>query len=135
MKNTKNIQKTVFVGTLAGILALFIVVSCFAVWFSLDDLLQEGNPVPYLSAAMKISEEHPFAAVDLENEIYISDWGQCPALFEYVEERYDVEYDCQMGSGYCFKSTESDEYFSVSSRTYLGRYTVWRLPKNQEQTD
>ena len=89
-------------------------------------IFQRGNPIPYLIAAVQISEDRPYVAVDEEKGIYISKRGECPELFAHIEEKLDVQFAEQAGSGYIF--TDGTDHYVVSSEIYWGRYTVWTLP-------
>lgn len=89
-----------------------------------DVIFQNGNPIPYLIAASKITEENSYVEVD--KNIVISKIGGCPELFDDVEELLGVEYTEQAGSGYIF--TDGTKSYTMSSEIYLGRYIVWTLP-------
>ena len=88
-------------------------------------IFQRGNPIPYLIAAVQISEDRPYVAVDEEEGIYISKQGECPELFADFEEKMDVRFAEQAGSGYIF--TNETDHYVISSEIYWGRYTVWML--------
>ena len=50
-------------------------------------IFQRGNPIPYLTAAARISEKNPYVAVDEAKGVYISKRGECPELLEYYQEK------------------------------------------------
>lgn len=109
------------------IVATILVVIClFGIflysWW--DVIFQKGNPIPYLIAASKITEENPYVEVD--KNIVISKVGECPELFEDFEESQGVEFTEQTGSGYVF--ADGTKNYIISSEIYWGRYTVWTLP-------
>lgn len=112
-----------------------VVVSCAvilavlaAVFFlKKDAIFQRGNPIPYLTAAVRISKTNPYVAVDETNGIYISKRGDKKALFQMIQDTYGVELKDQLGSSYLFSDGEIN--YTVSSEIYLGRFTVWTLPK------
>ncbi|MBQ3126455.1 MAG: helix-turn-helix transcriptional regulator [Clostridia bacterium] len=89
-------------------------------------IFQRGNPLPYLAAAVRLSDSHPYAAVDGAPGVYIARRGDCPALFAMIEEKWDAKLIDQAGSGYMFSNGAAT--FTVSSEIYWGRFTVWTLP-------
>ena len=91
-----------------------------------DVIFQRGNPIPYLSAVTKLSEEHTYTAVDDGENIYISKRGECPQLFEDFRKANNAEFVEQAGSGYIF--TNGTDSLVIGSEIYWGRYTVWTLP-------
>lgn len=109
--------------TVAVVLLLTCLLSVFicARW---DAIFQKGNPIPYLIAASKISDENPY--VEVEENTVISKRGECPELFEYFEKSMGVPYTEQAGSGHIF--TDGMRTYTISSEIYWGRYTVWTLP-------
>ena len=115
-----------------------IIVSCAIILAFLVSVLflkrsaifQRGNPIPYLTAAVKLSEANPYVAVDESNGIYISKRGEKDALFQMIQDTYGVEYKDQLGSGYLF--SDGTNNYIISSEIYWGRYTVWTLPSNED---
>ena len=107
----------------AVILALLTAV----IYLKKDAIFQRGNPIPYLTAAVRLSETNPYVAVDEENRIYISKRGDKEAFFEMIQDTYGVELKDQLGSSYLFSNGENN--YTVSSEIYWGRFTVWTLPK------
>ena len=101
-----------------------------AVFWKEDAIFQRGNPIPYLTAAVRLSETNPYVAVDEENRIYISKRGDKEALFQMIQDTYGVEYMDQLGSGYLF--SDGEKSYIVSSEIYWGRFTVWTLPSRHE---
>ena len=89
-------------------------------------IFQRGNPLPYLAAALRITEEIPYAVVDAENGIYLSRRGECPELFAFFREETGADFLEQAGSGYLF--SDGTNRYVISSEIYWGRYTVWTLP-------
>lgn len=88
-------------------------------------IFQRGNPIPYLAAAVKLSDENTFEAVENMEGIYITKRGEKQDLFQMVQNTYDVEYKDQLGSAYLFSDGEKN--YTVSSEIYWGRFTVWTL--------
>ena len=107
--------------------AVILAVLAVTVFLKKDAIFQRGNPIPYLSAAVRISETNPYVAVDETNGIYISKRGDKEALFQMIQDTYGVDYMDQLGSGYLF--SDGEKSYIVSSEIYWGRFTVWTLPK------
>lgn len=93
--------------------------------FKWDAIFQRGNPIPYLAAAVKLSDDNTFEAVENMENIYITKRGEKDGLFQMIQDTYDVEYKDQFGSGYLFSDGENN--YTVGSEIYWGRFTVWTL--------
>ena len=106
------------------IAAAFILLTSFVAgkW---NAIFQRGNPVPYLAAAVKLSDDHTFEAVAGMEGIYITKRGDQEDLFRMIQDVYAVEYKDQLGSGYLFSDGEKN--YIVGSEIYWGRFTVWTL--------
>ena len=74
------------------ICTLVISLLAAAVILKWDTIFQRGNPIPYLTAAVRLSEANPYVAVDEEKGIYISKRGDKEALFEMIQNTYGVEF-------------------------------------------
>ena len=107
--------------------AVIIVILVAVVFLKKDAIFQRGNPIPYLTAVVHLSETNPYVAVDEENGIYISKRGDKEALFQMIQDTYGVELTDQLGSSYLFLDGENT--YTVSSEIYWGKFTVWTLPK------
>ena len=116
---TKRKRKVLAVSALAVIL-----LSSF-VALKWDAIFQRGDPIPYLVAAAKLSDDNTFAAVGSMENIYITKRGEKLDLFQMIEDAYAVEYKDQIGSGYLFSDGEKN--YVVGSEIYWGRFTVWTL--------
>ena len=90
-----------------------------------DAVFQRGNPLPYLAAAIKLSDENTFATVRGVEDTYITRQGDKQELFQMVQETYQVEYIDQLGSSYLFSDGEKN--YMVGSEIYWSRFTVWTL--------
>jgi len=114
---------------------VLVILAASAFYLNRAVIFQRGNPIPYLTSAVQISEKNPYVAVDETKGIYISKRGECPELFEYFCEQTGMEFVEQAGSGYLF--TDGDRNDVISSEVYWGRYTVWTIPDiepvNREQ--
>lgn len=112
------------------IILLFTVIgflfSGLIVYLNKDMVLQRGNPLPYLIAAVQISEKNPYVLVDETKGIYISERGKCAELFDHFQKKTGLQFVEQAGSGYIF--TDGIRNDVISSEVYWGRYTVWTLP-------
>ena len=106
--------------------ATFVLLAA-VVFLKWDAIFQRGNPIPYLTAAVQLSKDNPYAAVDETNGIYISKRGDKEALFQMIQDTYGVELKDQLGSSYLFSDGENN--YTVSSEIYWGSFTVWTLPK------
>lgn len=107
--------------------AVILAILATAVFLKKDAIFQRGNPIPYLTAAVRLSETNPYVAVDEENRIYISKRGDKELLFQMIQDTYGVELKDQLGSSYLFSNGENN--YTVSSEIYWGRFTVWTLPE------
>lgn len=90
-------------------------------------IFQRGNPLPYLYASMHLDEKRTYVEVGNKPGVYISKRGECPKLFEYIEENWNVELAEQAGSAYIF--TNGVDQLIVSSEIYWGKFTVWQIPQ------
>lgn len=105
---------------------VIILLAVMKIWSPV--VFQRGNPIPYLVAAIRISDENPYVQVETDSgaEVYISRKGECPELFEYIKESRNVEFIEQAGSGYIFSN--GIDGLVVSSEVYLSKFTVWSVP-------
>lgn len=90
-----------------------------------DAIFQRGNPIPYLAAAIKLSDNNTYVAVTGAKDVYITKRGEKGDLFQMIENTYGVEYKDQLGSSYLFSDGEKN--YTVGSEIYWGRFTVWIL--------
>ena len=91
-----------------------------------NSIFQRGNPIPYLAAALTLSDDHTYAAIERMENVYITKRGEKQDLFQMIEDTYEVEYKDQLGGSYLFSDGEKN-YF-VASEIYWGRFTVWTSP-------
>lgn len=125
-KKKLNKKKRLMIGGTVVVTIMVILVTVMVLWSPV--IFQRGNPVPYLVAATKISEETPYVQVNVDggSSIYISKNGECPELFEYVESSRNVELIEQVGGGYIFSN--GVDSLIISSEVYWGKYMVWQVP-------
>lgn len=114
-----------------GFLCVISVAILFAsvIIFKWDTIFQRGNPIPYLAAAVKLSDDNTFEAVENMENIYITKRGENESLFTFIQDTYGVEYKDQLGSSYMFSNGEIN--YTVGSGIYWGRFTVWTLSFDQ----
>lgn len=113
--------------TVLIIVAVIAVVLLLLLGLYNKTVFQRGNPLPYLLASMRITEETPYVEVGDHTGIYISKRGDCPQLFAFVEESKKVEFVEQSGSSYLFAN--GDGSITVSSEVYWKWFTVWQVSK------
>lgn len=114
-------------GFLCAIVMAILLASIVALKW--EAIFQRGNPIPYLAAAVKLSEDNTFEAVENTENIYITKRGEKESLFAFIQDTYGVEYKDQLGSGYLFSDGENN--YTVGSEIYWGRFTVWTLSFDQ----
>ena len=107
---------------LCAVMGILMVLFAVLKW---DVVFQRGNPLPYLVAAIKLSDENTFATVRGVEDTYITKRGDKQELFQMIQETYRVEYKDQLGSSYLFSDGEKN--YMVDSEIYWGRFTVWTL--------
>lgn len=109
-----------------AVLLFAVFLAAMIIWSPV--IFQRGNPIPYLIAATKITKETPYVPVEIDGStsVYIAKKGECPELFEYVEESRHIELIDQAGSGYIFSN--GVDRLVVSSEIYWSYYTVWQVP-------
>ena len=105
-------------------MVVFILFTSF-IAFKWDAIFQRGNPIPYLAAAVKLSDEQTFVAVAGTEDVYITKRGEKQDLFQMIQDTYNVEYTDQLGSGYLF--SDGEENHIINSEIYWGVFTVWTL--------
>lgn len=122
-KSRRNLYVVLFVSV------ILLVGMVLASWGPV--IFQRGNPLPYLISAMQISEERPFVEVATHSGVYLSKRGECPELFQMIEESRGVELVEQVGSGFVF--TNGADQLTVSSEIFWSKYTVWQVPQHTLQ--
>ena len=123
-KKTRTVKIRAFIA--CGIVCAVVLITILSGWHPV--IFQRGNPVPYLIAAAKITDTEPYVQVfdDGPYDIFISRRGECPALFDYIEEKRNVTFVEQMGGAYMF-ATDTDKLV-VTAEVYFAKYTVWEIP-------
>ena len=125
-KKTKSYKKTVIILSVTACLSLLLWVFNF---FS-PVIFQRGNPIPYISAAMKIDEDSRYVQVDVDDtyDVYISVRGDKESLFYDLAYSKGMEFIEQAGSSYIF--SDGKNRLIISSEVYLSCFTVWKVRTN-----
>ncbi len=106
--------------------ALVVLVGCLVV-FKWESIFQRGNPIPYVKAMVKLSEDNTFVEIENEDNTYITKAGDDKALFQMIQEKYDVELEERGGRMYFFCNKEGVHTCSVEEELYWSIYSVWKL--------
>lgn len=125
-KKTKSYKKTVIIlAVIAGLSLLLWVFNFFS-----PVIFQRGNPIPYISAAMKIDEDSRYIQVDVDDiyDVYISVRGDKESLFYDLAYSNGMEFIEQAGSSYVF--SDGTNRLIISSEVYLSYFTVWKVRTN-----
>lgn len=125
-KKTKSYKKTVIIlSVIAGLSLLLWVFNFFS-----PVIFQRGNPIPYISAAMKIDEDSRYVQVDIDDtyDVYISVRGDKESLFYDLAYSKGMEFVEQAGSSYIF--SDGKNRLIISSEVYLSCFTVWKVRTN-----
>ena len=115
-------DKTLYTAFILSALA-FLGILLFA---EREVIFQRGNPIPYLIAAVQISENKPYVEVDDRSGVYISMRGDCTELLVFFQENTGMDFVEQVGSGYLF--ADNARTAVISSEVYWKYFTVWELP-------
>ena len=89
-----------------------------------DTIFQRGNPIPYMSKMITLTNDVPYAKVYDDQYVYIMRFGS-DKLIKHIEETYQVTFIEQMGSSYFFESAEG--LIIAESEVYWRYYSVWEL--------
>lgn len=108
----------------AAFITVLFLVSSAIVYINRAIIFQRGNPIPYLSSAMKITKNNPY--VEVTEDVIISKKDDSAKLIKDFEQQMSVSYVEQMGSGYLFSNGKN--HYVIVSEVYWGKFTVWTLP-------
>ena len=106
--------------------AAILILASALLFFKWDAIFQRGNPIPYLAAMVRLSDNNTFEAVADSDDTYITKRGEKQDLFQMIQDNYHLEFKDQIGSSYLFSDGEKN--YTVGSEIYWGRFTVWTLP-------
>ena len=112
------------------LIILPVILLLSALYLNRNIIFQRGNPIPYLTAALRITETRTFVPVDNSGTVYISKRGPCPELFALFEAATGTAFKEQAGSGYLFY--DGIHTHVITSEIYWGRFTVWTLSDPME---
>jgi hypothetical protein len=123
-------QRVNYRGARFGIILAVIITVVFgmAILLWAPEIFQKGNPLPYLYAASRISDDHPYVYVNTGNDdttVYISSKDVCQEFLQFIEDSKRVEFLQQAGSVYIF--SDGEDKISVNSEIYWGKYLVWTV--------
>ena len=119
------------------LIAAILLILALALYLWWPVIFQRGNPIPYLMAAMQLSEEQPYVLVGGDAvPVYITKRGDCPELISMIEETRHVTFEEQAGSAWIFRVRPWGDTFvadgadrlMVSTEIYWRNYTVWLVP-------
>jgi len=111
------------------IICFFVLIAGFIIFYK-DAIFQQGNPLPYISKMITLSDNNPFARVFEDQDIYLMRNSNIERfgtgfLVEYIENTYDVTYIEQMGSSVFFDSGEKTIIADIE--VYWRYFTIWEL--------
>ena len=127
-REKRAIYRTLLMAALAAVLAAVLVLELWG-----PAIFQRGNPIPYLTAAAKLTAQ-PYARVNDRGpcDIYITRGHDCPKLFETIQRERGVTFVEQMGSA--FRFTNGTDSLTVSSEIYWRYFVVWQVPTHTLQS-
>ncbi|SMB80467.1 hypothetical protein SAMN00017405_0881 [Desulfonispora thiosulfatigenes DSM 11270] len=101
-----------------------------------DVIFQRGNPIPYLIKCINLNEKEPYKKVFDNKEVYISKgkghYNKAEQnLIKLVENKYNIDFAEQVGSGYIFQS--QGQTIIMTTEVYLKYYNVWEISTKQNE--
>lgn len=113
------------------VLGIFAICLIFCIAFIVvysSVIFQRGNPLPYLFAVAKLSDDTQYVQVkQTESEyVYITRRGESNALLRMFAESTGAIFQEQMGGVYIF--SDDDKEWLLESEIYWKNYTVWVVP-------
>lgn len=119
-------RKLALVSVFACLMVILFIFSKF-----LLVIFQRGNPIPYLKAASRIDESHPYVEVGVNDTklVYISNLQNNSTIEEMLKEYTNsIGFDFveQNASSYIF--TDGTNNLAIETEIYFGRYVVWTVP-------
>lgn len=127
-REKRAIYRTILCAVAAMVLAVVLVLDLWG-----PVIFQRGNPIPYLSAALRLTTQ-PYAEVNDRSicDTYITVGHDCPELFEKIETQRQVTFVEQAGSAFLF--TNGADTLVVSSEIYWRYFVVWQVPTRTLQS-
>lgn len=122
MKKIKKIKKRhILISFIILVIAIAIMLNSY--WLV---IFQKGNPIPYLNAILKLNDNQTYLQVHDNNpNIFLTKRDNYDEFHRYIENKYLVSFQEQMGSGYIFSSAEKE--IIVSSEVYMRYFIVWTI--------
>ena len=124
MRSETKKRRVIIVCAVAA--ALVVLFGCVLA-FKWESIFQRGNPIPYVKAMLELSEDNTFVEIENEDNTYITKAGDDKALFQMIQEKYDVELEERGGRMYFFCNEEGVYTCSVEEERYWSVYSVWKL--------
>ena len=84
-----------------AILVAFVVLAASVVYLNRAVIFQRGNPIPYLTAAARISEKNPYVAVDEAKGIYISSVENARSCLSIIRKKQGWNLSNKLGAAIC----------------------------------
>ncbi|NLP13564.1 MAG: zf-HC2 domain-containing protein [Clostridium sp.] len=112
--------------TVAVLLVMFLITTVALI---APTFIKRGNPIPYISSAVKISKDTPFTLVNVKHSnynIYLTKKSNCEEMIKHIENTWDMQLVEQV-NGYYFFSNDEQVHLLVPTERYLGIYTVWEV--------
>jgi hypothetical protein len=118
-----KLKKSNIIASTFIVIVIMIVIIIISFW---PVIFQKGNPIPYIKAILQLNSNHTYVQVQENNSnIFITKRDKIEEFLEYIEVKYEVSFQEQMGSGYILSSNEKEVI--ASSEIYLKYYIVWNL--------
>lgn len=119
----KKIKKSDIIASTIIVIVIMITIIIISFW---PVIFQKGNPIPYVKAILQLNSNQTYVQVqENKSNIYITKRDKSDEFIEYVEMKYEVSFQEQLGSGYIFSFNGKEVL--ASSEIYLKYYKVWNL--------
>lgn len=120
-------EKSRRVGAIVIVLVLSLLLFLF---IYKEEIFQEGNPFNYSKAFVKLIVTEDYVDISdtstsSETTKFMTKRDDKEELFNYIEGKYSVKFDEQVGSTYIFINDTSTLELELDS--YLKFYTVWEV--------
>lgn len=95
-----------------------------------EEIFQEGNPLNYSKAFVKLIVTEDYVDISgtstsSETTKFMTKRDDKEELFRFLEQKYGVKYNEQVGSAYIFRNDTSTMELELES--YLKFFTVWEV--------
>ncbi len=112
-----------------AVAALLIMFFITAVTLSTPAVINRGNPIPYISAALKLNSDAPFALVNIKHSnynIYLTKSSKYEEMIKHIENTWDMQLVEQINGYYLFSNDEQMQLL-VPTERYWGTYIIWEV--------